>query len=140
MNEHLPRTLARALADAAVPGIVSAYLFGSHASGRAHRESDIDVGVLFARDVHPARESRFEARIRLSGALEAALRSGRVDVVVLNDVPPTLGRHVVTDGQRVLCVDAASDHAYVRDVQLRAADLEPFLRRTRRLKLEAIAR
>jgi hypothetical protein len=140
MIEHLPRALARALADAAVPGIVSAYLFGSHASGRAHHESDIDVGVLFARDVHPTRESRFEVRVRLSGALEAALRSGRVDVVVLNDAPPTLGRHVVTDGQRVLCADAAGDHADVRDVQLRAADLEPFLRRTRRLKLEAIAR
>lgn len=27
-------------------GVVAAYLFGSHAEGRAHRESDVDVGVL----------------------------------------------------------------------------------------------
>jgi hypothetical protein len=43
-------------------------------------------------------------------------------------------------GRRLLCVDAEADHAFVRDVQLRAADLEPFLRRTRRLKLQALAR
>ena len=36
--------------------------------------------------------------------------------------------------------DPDADHAFVRDVQLRAADLEPFLRRTRRLKLQALAR
>jgi predicted nucleotidyltransferase len=29
--------------------VVAAYLFGSHASGRAHRESDVDVGVLLDR-------------------------------------------------------------------------------------------
>jgi hypothetical protein len=36
--------------------------------------------------------------------------------------------------------DPGADHAYVRDVQLRAADLEPFLRRMRRIKLDALAR
>lgn len=34
----------------------------------------------------------------------------------------------------------APDRAFVRDAQLRAADIEPFLRRTRRLKLAAIRR
>jgi hypothetical protein len=56
----------------------------------------------------------------------------RFDLVVLNDAPPGLGRQVVR-GRRLLCFDAEADHAFVRDVQLRAADLEPFLRRTRRL-------
>jgi len=139
MTEQLCRALARALIDGPVPGIVSAWLFGSHASGHAHRESDVDVGVLLAREAHPTREARFEARVRLCAALEAALHAGTADVVVLNDVPPTLGRQVVTAGRRVFCSDPAADHAYVRDVQLRAADLEPFLRRMRRLKLEAIA-
>lgn len=140
MTEPLCRALARGLIDGPVPGIVSAWLFGSHASGHAHRESDVDVGVLLAREAYPTREARFEARVRLCVALEAALRAGTVDVVVLNDAPPTLGRQVVTAGRRVFCADPAADHAYVRDVQLRAADLEPFLRRMRRLKFEAIAR
>jgi hypothetical protein len=60
--------------------------------------------------------------------------------VVLNDAPPSFGRHIVTRGRRVSCADPEADDAFRRDVQLRAADLEPFLRRMRRLKLEALAR
>jgi len=68
------------------------------------------------------------------------LHQNAVDVVVLNDAPPGLGRHIATKGRRVYCGDAEMDHAFVRDVQLRAADLEPFLRRARRIKLDALAR
>jgi predicted nucleotidyltransferase len=130
--------LARALEELAGPHVSSAYLFGSHASERAHRESDVDVGILVSwkRD----RGERFEERVRLAGALPGRLGGRLVDVVVLNDAPPHLGRRVVLDGRRVFCADPEADHAYRRDVQLRAADLEPFLRRTRRLKLEALAR
>lgn len=119
---------------------MSAYLFGSHAEGRAHRESDVDVGVLLDRRVLPGARDRFEAGLRLSSRLQSALATRDVDLVVLNDAPPGLGRHVVSRGRRVACFDALADHAFVRDVQLRAADLEPFLRRARRLKLEALAR
>jgi hypothetical protein len=38
---------------------------------------------------------------------------------------------MVTGGGRVFCADPQADHAFVRAVQLRAADLEPFLRGTR---------
>ncbi|HEX9808327.1 MAG TPA: hypothetical protein VGC25_01810 [Alphaproteobacteria bacterium] len=47
---------------------------------------------------------------------------------------------MITEGVRIYCADPASDHAFVRDVQLRAADLAPFLRRTARVKLAAIRR
>jgi uncharacterized protein len=132
--------IASAIRGAAAEGVVSAYLFGSHAEGRAHRESDVDVGVLFDRRSSPGSRDRFEAGIRLSGQLQSALGTRRVDLVVLNDAPPGLSRHVVSRGQRLLCSDEEADHAFVRDVLLRAADLDPFLRRTRRLKLEALAR
>jgi hypothetical protein len=46
----------------------------------------------------------------------------------------------VTTGRRIYCSDPDLDHAFVRDVQLRAADLEPFLRRTRARKLASLAR
>jgi predicted nucleotidyltransferase len=129
--------LARALEELAGPHVSSAYLFGSHAAGRAHRESDVDVGVLVSWMLD--RAQRFEERVRLAGALPGRLGGRPVDVVVLNDAPPHLGRRVVLDGRRVFCADPEADHAYRRDMQLRAADLEPFLRRTRRLKLEALA-
>ncbi len=138
-TSELEGRLSAALDEAVAEGIVSAYLFGSHAEARAHRESDVDVGVLLDRRALPGARDRFEAGLRLSSRLQSALGTRSVDLVVLNDAPPGLGRHV-TRGRRLVCVDAATDLAFVRDVQLRAADLEPFLRRTRRIKLQALAR
>jgi predicted nucleotidyltransferase len=100
----------------------------------------VDVAVLLSREAYPDARARFEERVRLNAWLVAELRTNLVDVVVLNDAPPGLGRRIVTAGVRVFCRDAAADHAFVRDVQLRAADLEPFLRRTRRVKLAALGR
>lgn len=129
--------LTHAIAQLGAGVVASAYLFGSIPEGRAHRESDVDVGVLLAWASYPTRAERFEVGIRLAGRLQAAV-GRQVDLVVLNDAPPLFGRHVVTRGRRILCRDPRADHAYVRDVQLRAADLEPWLRRMRELKLRAI--
>jgi predicted nucleotidyltransferase len=123
---------------ASYPGLVSAYLFGSYAEQRAHRESDVDVGVLVDRAVYPTEPERFEARLALLALLEHALAPRRPDVVVLNDAPPGLAARIVTTGRRLTCTDLEIDHAFVRDSQLRAADLEPFLRRMRDIKLRAI--
>ena len=124
---------------AAPAGIYSAYLFGSHASGRAHRESDVDVGVFLDRRRYPTPEGRFERRLEIFNQLSPAVAGAEVDVVILNDAPPGLARRIVLDGRRVFCSDPDVDRAFQRDVQLRAADLEPFLRRARRRKLAAIA-
>lgn len=132
--------LARCLGEGVFPGVVSAYLFGSEAAGRAHLESDVDIGVILRPEAHRTERDRFEQRLRLVSRLEAALAGRAADVVVLNDAPPGLARHVVIAGRRVYCADSPADHAFVRDAQLRAADLEPFLRRMRGIKLQAIAR
>lgn len=130
----------RAVACAPVAGLVAAYLFGSHAEGRAHRESDVDVGVLFDRSVHPDARARFDAGVRLASHISAELRQPFVDVVVLNEAPPGLAARIATTGHALLVADAAAEHAFRRDAQLRAADLAPFLRRMRALKLAALAR
>ena len=80
-------TLAKELAER-VPGLVSAYLFGSVAEGRAHR----------------------------------------------------VARRIMTAGQRVVVLDREADHVFLRTTLSRAADLEPFLRRTRQVKLSALRR
>jgi predicted nucleotidyltransferase len=138
-TQDLARELAIALPQVS-PSVVSAYLFGSHAEGRAHTESDVDVGVLLSRDDAPTERERFELRVRIGSELIGQLHRNDVDVVILNDAPPELGRRIVTKGLRVYCRDAEADHAFIRDVQLRAADLDPFLRRTRRIKLAALSR
>jgi predicted nucleotidyltransferase len=120
-----------ALAARPVPGVAAAYVFGSMAEGREHRESDIDLGVLFDRQVYPDERSRFEAQVELRRHLSPASVGRDVDIVVLNDASPVLGRQIVR-GERVFCADREIDHAFRRDVQLRAADLEPFLQKMRR--------
>jgi predicted nucleotidyltransferase len=113
-------------------------LFGSEARGEANRESDVDVAVLLDRSRVPRAEDRAERRVRLGADLIAAAGRNDIDVVMLNDVPPGLGRAVVLAGTRIFCADAELDHAFRRDVQLRAADLDPFLAKMRRLKLARI--
>jgi len=127
--------IAAELAD----GLVAAFAFGSHAESRAHSESNLDVGVLLSRQRFPSARDRFARRLEIAARLASALPVPEVDVVVLNDAPATLARRIVLDGVRVFCADAQSLHDFVRDVQLRAADLEPFLRRARAVKLAAIA-
>lgn len=134
----LDSALRGVLGDAS--GVVSAYLFGSVVDGRAHRESDLDIGVLLDWTLHPSSRERFEARLQLTGRLGAAARRNDVDVVILNDAPPQFARAIVTKGRRAFCADSEADHAFVRNTLLRAADLEPFLRRTRRVKLLALTR
>ena len=133
------RRIAAQFEGAESPAVVSVYLFGSRAEGRAHRESDVDIGVLLNRNTLPTRKERFEASLRIGADLTASLSEECVDLVVLNDAPPLIGRRIVTDGRRIFCRDAEIDHAFVRDVQILAADLQPFINRMRKIKLEALA-
>ena len=136
----LVKTLASVLEREHPTGVVSAYLFGSHASGTAHNESDVDVAVLLDYRFHPTARRRFDAGVGLSSALIGALHVNAVDVVVLNDAPPLFARRIVREGVRAYCVDRQRDRDFLRDVQLRAADLQPFLERARRTKLAALER
>ncbi len=139
-SEQIAASLRSIFTATNIPGLASAYLFGSHQEGRPHRESDVDVGVLLDRDIHRTARERFEQRVQLSSWLIGKLPGECPDVVILNDAPPHLARRIVTQGQRLFCSDPEADHNFVRDVQLRAADMDPFLRRTRRVKLAALAR
>ncbi len=129
-RDEIEARLMRRLGSDEFPGVAAAYLFGSEA------ESDVDVGVLLDRERFPTTRERFDQRLRLSSRLSGALEGRAVDLVVLNDAPPHLARRIVTSGHRLFCADPEIVHSFVRDVQLRAADLEPFLRRTRRVNLD----
>ncbi|MDX1567599.1 MAG: helix-turn-helix domain-containing protein [Longimicrobiales bacterium] len=136
--EELVRRLRGQLQRESPPGLASVYLFGSTAREAQHRESDVDVAVLLDRSVYPDRSARTDLRVRLSSRLVAVLGRNDVDLVVLNDLPALFARSIVLGGRKVIAPIPELDHAFVRDVQLRAADLEPFLRRTRAIKLQAL--
>ena len=80
-----------------------------------------------------------EPRSGSDSPLIHVLANNEVDLVLLNDVPPDFGRHAITEGVRLYLADHEADHAFCRDVQLRAADLDPFLRRMRLIKLRALS-
>lgn len=135
-----------------VDGVVAAYLFGSVARGTAHAESDVDIALLLDWTLLPTRAERFDVRLRVAAALDArlAVRAGEfppaaglvphVDVLVLNDTPPVAARDMLLHAVPLFVADAAAARDFLRDIQLRAADLEPFLRKHRRTTLEALLR
>ncbi len=122
------------------PGMVAVYLFGSRVSGNLHRDSDVDLAVLLDRRLYPDERHRFEARLGWIAQLEPSVGGAGLDLVVLNDLPPLFARRIVWEGREVFCSHRQQARAFVRDVQLRAADLAPWLERMRRLKLQALAR
>jgi predicted nucleotidyltransferase len=118
--------------------VLAVYLFGSHARGTPHTESDVDVGLVLEPGSTLDQSARFNVRIELGGRLIHALHNNNVDVVVLNDAPPPLAAAAVTKGVQVYCRDARRLASVERDIQLRAADLQPFLRRMERRLLERL--
>lgn len=122
------------------PEVVALYLFGSVAQDTTHHDSDVDVGILIDREAAPSHTDRSEVRVRLGSDLIAVTGRNEVDVVLLNDAPPLFARAIVTGGKRLLCQDEEADRRFVRDTLLRAADLDPWLRRMQRIKVEALGR
>jgi hypothetical protein len=139
-SRDLDARLRDAVSALVEPELVAAWLFGSHAEHRAHRESDVDLGVLFRFAPQTDAASRFEAALRIHAELAPAIGRTSLDLVVLNDAPPGLAAAIVTRGVPLVVHDPEREHEFRRTVQLRAADLQPFLRRTRALKREALAR
>ena len=81
--------------------IQDAYLFGSRARGEAQAHSDVDVAVY----VDPEPDTPFGYDAELASDLMRALRTSRVDVVVLNRAPPLLYHRVLRDGRRLIARD-----------------------------------
>ncbi len=83
--------------------VTLAYLFGSQASGKAGRLSDVDIAVLFADDLSP--RARFDLRCRLIAELMGVFRRNDVEVVDLAEASPVLRNHVRRYGQLLYCQD-----------------------------------
>jgi predicted nucleotidyltransferase len=80
---------------ASLDGVVLAYLFGSHARGRAWAHSDVDVAVLL--EGRPDDGRCFDLRLEVIGGLMGILHINDVDVLILNQAPPALRYAVLRD-------------------------------------------
>lgn len=84
-------------------GIAAAYLFGSQATGKAGRLSDVDVAVLF--DSVLDERARFELQLRLQREAARAVRHDSVDIVALNAASPLLRHRTIRDGKALVVRD-----------------------------------
>lgn len=121
-------------------GVASVYLFGSRSLGR-HWDRVLGLAVLADPERHPDPERRAELLERIAPELSRLAGEIRLDLLMLDDAPPRTGRRIVSEGRRIVSHDPHLDRAFLRDVQIRAVDLEAFTRRpVRRVRAEAVAR
>ena len=103
--------------------IQAAYIFGSIASGRVRRDSDIDIAVLVSDRMRP--ERRFQYRLKLIADLGSALHREDVDLVILNDAPPLVAHRVLSKGKLIFERSASARVRFQVQTANRYADLVP---------------
>lgn len=135
-----PNRLASALRVAleARPGVLDAYLFGSFARGEAQAHSDVDVAVYL--DPSAGDRGGLGIAAEIGADLMAALRSNRVDLVVLNSAPPLLYHRVLRDGIRLVSRDLRATTVREGRALSRYCDYVPQLEKIRAAREERLAR
>lgn len=83
--------------------VLVAYLYGSHAEGRANVLSDVDIGVLIRGGLPEERLWRLEDAI--AADLRRVLYTDKVDLTVLNLAPWHIRYEVITRGKVLYSVD-----------------------------------
>lgn len=84
--------------------VVLAYLFGSTAKGTTTPLSDIDIAVLFSARVK--KDDYFDKRLKLASEIDKALKTGKTEVLALNQAPPLLKHRAVYYGISIYASDA----------------------------------
>jgi predicted nucleotidyltransferase len=113
VEEALRETVAR------FPAVLVAYYFGSGAVGRSGPLSDLDIAILLASSATGQTSGEIE------DALCRALRTDRIDLIVLNRAPPPLAYRVVRDGRRIFCRNPAACEAFESHTVMRYLDFKP---------------
>ena len=103
--------------------VLAAYIFGSVASGRARRDSDVDIAVLVSDKI--MRGDSWKYRLESISSLVDALCRDDVDLILLNEAPPLLAHRVLSKGKLILERSASARVAFqVRTVN-RYLDTQP---------------
>ena len=82
--------------------VVLAYIYGSVAKEKESSLSDIDIAVLLSNEVK--KNKYFDLRIKISMEIDRILKTGKTEVVCLNQVPSLLKHRAVYHG--ILIYDA----------------------------------
>ena len=77
--------------------LAAAYLFGSQTTDSKHRDSDVDVALLFQRGRVPGTDQLLQLQDELTSALQK-----ETDLVVLNDNSPIICMQVLQKGDKIV--------------------------------------
>lgn len=112
-------------------GVVAGYLFGSASRGKMGPHSDIDIGVLFEKDV-PS-DQNYVRRMKLSSEISDKLSVPEADVIDLKTARgPLIKYNAIFGGELILDKNPDSRFALERAVVRAYEDSRP-LRRIRSL-------
>jgi len=88
------------------PEVLEAYVFGSFARAEEQPHSDLDVAVYV--DPGAADSAGLGLDVDIATELMRALRTNRIEVILLNAAPPLLYHRVLRDGIRLFARDLAA--------------------------------
>ena len=108
----------------AVPGILFAYLFGSHSTATAGPLSDVDVAVYVDDSA-----DEFDTKLAVLDRVSRHVGSDRVDVVVLNSAPIALAGRVLQSRRVILDRNPFARHRYESSTARQFADFRVTERR-----------
>jgi uncharacterized protein len=111
------------------PRVLVAYLFGSFARGTASKDSDIDIGVLFAERIPPAIDGPLA---ELRDAVERACHRP-CDLIDMRAAPADLVHRVLRDSKLLIERDRAARCRFEVDRRNEYFDLLPYLLEYRRV-------
>ena len=127
-NAQEMKSLAAAIAEE--NGLSLVLLFGSQATGKTHKESDIDVAYLSDKPLD------LMAEARLIEDLRPIFRSNAVDIVDLKKAPPLLMKLVFEHHKVLFCRNYAKYFAYLMYAKRRYLESAPLFA----LRDEALSR
>ncbi len=112
------------------PEVQIAYLFGSQATGKTNRLSDVDVAVF----VDPSRiplSLPYGYKAEIGTDLIGLLKTNRVDVVLLNEAPFFLRHQVVKSGKCLFARDPNLQIRFEAEIMSRYPDLQRLFQKYR---------
>ena len=83
--------------------VIALFAFGSLASGRLKKLSDLDFGILVSGTLN--RQERFDKHLDLIGTFNSVLRTDEVDLVLMNDAPMKFCHEIFKTGTLLYCAN-----------------------------------
>jgi len=137
--EDTALSLAERLREALIKReeIKFAYLFGSHARGKAHKFSDVDVAICLD-EKHLPMSGPYGYRSDLLVTLRQQLRQP-LDLVILNEASLALRFRVIRDGRMLFCRDSRACIRFHEKTLHAYLDFQPVIRLQKQYLLKRLA-